>query len=77
VFVIGQNGPTIFVDLKNMQGCNIYGLRIANRGFSKVKFREDFQNMIDVRRDPHLSPSSHKYSRLGQLSHKTEFSETE
>ena len=60
-----------------MQGCNIYGLRIANRGFSKVKFREDFQNMIDIRRDPQSSPSSYKLSKLGQISNKAEFSESE
>lgn len=36
------------IDIKGNQGCNIQGLKIANRGFSKNKFKEDFINMIDI-----------------------------
>ena len=48
VFLIGQNGPTVLIDIKDMHGCNIQNLRIGNRGFNKHKFREDFINMIDI-----------------------------
>jgi hypothetical protein len=70
VFVIGQNGPTILIDLKGMQVCNIYGLRIANRGFSKVKFREDFENMIEIKKEliNQLSPESSKKQTYSKYS---------
>ena len=49
MFIIGQNGPTILVDIKkNKEGadeCTIQGIKIANRGYNSKKNNEDKKYM--------------------------------